>query len=369
MRVLPRSPWRPLVIIALGAGAIGFRLYQVHIPTRVHDSIDAIPDEFEQLHNLRLDALADGYGVEIHYVIDSLPDDTSIESATLERARSLKVGRRTEGQGILVFIDYGSGKMRIEVSPQLQDVFTDAFVGYLLRSHLLHFAERHNIELGLRMMLTLMAFRIQQAVLDERWDPSLLERTDTDTRLAAGGGASLKAMEPDPTPWLKSRHSPEAKATLGPQPTPEEAFATYLRWLRLDPIDARVDLFLPKSQAALDANPYTRPFMDLEVIKYDGRPFHIVERGDLAMVYVTNTPLVWPMLFRRSPAGWQVDVLAEWSHIAHYGPGTYIWAWRYLDDEWDLAFHDQFMRLDRMRYVRLRQGDNRPLAYGHHKWE
>lgn len=367
MRLWPKNPWRPLVLLAVGGAVIGYRLYLAHVPQRIHDVLHLIPDEQEQQANIALYALQSGYGADIHVVIDSLAADRTVEEAALDWMRSAKIGRRTSGRGMLVLIDFGSGRMRIEVTPALQGVFTDAFSGYLLRNHLRAFTNDRQVELGVRGLIILLTFRLQQALLDEEWDPTALATVREWSDPGDGGGASSVTRSRESPSWRR-RLPASIKETLGPQPTPDAAFAAYLRWAALDPADPRVDLFTPQSQAALDALPYTRPFFDLELLKYGNRPYRIVERGDMAMVYVTNTPLVGPMLFRRLERGWQIDVIDEWKHVSPLVNDPYVWGWRKLNDDWDQTFDDEFIDNRSQTWRWLKHGDMRRIRYGKLKW-
>jgi hypothetical protein len=46
---------------------------------------------------------------------------------------------------------------------------------------------------------------------------------------------------------------------------------------------------------------------------------HGTSRGDLATLYFTDDPLVSPHFFRRTSAGWVMDILADVSHFTGSG--------------------------------------------------
>lgn len=367
MRMMPRRPWRPLLLLAIGGAAINYKLYLAHVPGLIHDVVGLIPDDLEQRDNLELYGLQGGYGADVHIVLDSLDPTVSLEEEALAWVRRAKVGRSTSGRGMLVLRDFESGRMRFEVTPALQGVFTDAFTGYLLRKHLQYVTGGGQTERGLHLLIYLLTFRVQQALLEEEWDPTVLERVNVRSGLADGGGASGALQSTEAVPWVGSLPT-VVRETLGPQPTPAAAWAAYLRWLTLVPFDSRVGLFTSGSQEAPHTL-YTRPFQDLELLMYVGRPYRIVERDDMAMAYVTNTPLAWPMLFRRSELGWQVDAVGHGRHITRFTASAYAWGWERLDDDWDRVFDDQFVDSKSGVYRYLKCGDLRPLPYGDLKWD
>jgi hypothetical protein len=90
-----------------------------------------------------------------------------------------------------------------------------------------------------------------------------------------------------------------------------------------------------------------------------GHRYTIVERGDLAILYFTSTPLVSAHLFRRSPAGWQLDLLAEVRDTREFIGGRYTWQMRLTGDDYSRVFADLFANID--GFLRPALGDNRPL--------
>jgi tetratricopeptide (TPR) repeat protein len=98
-----------------------------------------------------------------------------------------------------------------------------------------------------------------------------------------------------------------------------------------------------------------------------------VERGDLAILFFTNTPLVSAHLFRRFPDGWRLDIAAEIQDTREFVGGPFTWGMMLTGDDYSSAFSDLFAdfgpmggpasgyRAQPTRLLRPARGDNRPL--------
>lgn len=331
---------------------------------RVHDEVGAISAPRVRENDEYLDLVHDALGIDVQYLLTATADTGDIRALALREARRRRVGADVDGRGLLVVIDYATHRMAFEVGPRLQGVFTDAFTGYLLRNHLDAFTDRGEAESGLRMLTHLIAWRAENALLGDEWDPRRVTHERDSTRLAIGGGARL-VMSDTGSAFGKPRLSPALKAYFGPQPTPEALLARYREWTVAEPIDMRVGLFTRGSQVLLDHVPYTRPFQDLEFMKTVGQSFRFIVRDSLGLMYSTSSPLISPSLLRRSAAGWQFDVASEWKCTAKYIGRGFTWGWVNCP-EYDAAFGDALVGIDDVG--RVRDGDNRRIPMGKTKF-
>jgi hypothetical protein len=366
MRIFPRSPWRPLAIVLLGLILIGWRLSRWIPPRQIYDRADVIADQPEMQGNFNLAVLRERYGVDARFVLLDNDSITDLAAYALNTMRRYRVGDSEGGRGIVVVLNYATRQMRMEIGPHLQGMFTDGFTGYVLRDHMGRFTDRNAAELGVRSLFHLLLWRAEEALAGNEWDATLLTHVRDSVRLANGGGAGAAMVEHGPAksrPRLPSR----VRAALGAQPTLEAAYDAYLRWTLSEPYDARVDLFTPASQNALDRTPYTRPFMDIEFLKYNGRAHRFVVRDSLALLHVTDSPIVPPSLLRRSAAGWQFDPDAEWRHFLQLPKSGFTWGWEPSDDLYSRAFADLFEPIDGV--MRLKEGNNQRLPMRKTRWD
>ena len=116
-------------------------------------------------------------------------------------------------------------------------------------------------------------------------------------RLAAGAGATTRApVNTNVRPWGERIATDETRAHFGPQPTPGDALARYHEAMRDGHYEPDLSLYTPQSQLILRSFQVARPFA--EFILFPVRAsYKIVEHGDLAILFFTNTPLCQPISF------------------------------------------------------------------------
>jgi uncharacterized protein len=366
MRIFPRSPWRPLALILVGLILIGWRISK-WIPSRhVYDRAHVILSQQEAQANLNLAVLRQRYGIDARFVLLDNDSISDLNSYALNTMRRYRVGDSEGGRGIVVVLNYASRDMRMEVGPHLQGIFTDGFTGYVLRTHVDRFTDRDAAELAVRSMFQLLLWRAEEALAGNEWNAGRLEHVRDSVRLASGGGATVGMSAGGPK-GVRPRLSSRVKATLGAQPSLEAAYDAYLRWTLSEPYDGRVELFTPTSQIAMDRTPYTRPVLDIEFLKYSGRPHRFVVRDSLALLYVTDSPIVPPSLLRRCPAGWQFDPDADWRHFIQLPRSGFTWGWEPYPDLYTLTFADLFEEIEGVS--RLTEGNNQRLPMRKTQWD
>jgi hypothetical protein len=184
-----------------------------------------------------------------------------------------------------------------------------------------------NPTLGFRLMLFMLQSHLRRAALGEEYDPEVVEFVE---------------------------------ARVGAQPTIEAAFRRDMEWLRWERNLPGVMLFTPASQEFLAGRPNSLAFNAYILSLEYGRPHVVLDRGDLGFLSFTKDPLNSPHMLRRTPAGWQIDLVAEVRNTQELAAGLYSWRYRGRGDDFSTVFADQLLQVS-PEIVRLRHGDNRPL--------
>lgn len=310
-----------------------------------------------------LQQMYDESGVDIRFLfIDSIPG--TLEDFALQQARALGIGRDVDRRGVLFAYDVQRHRLRVEVGPNLEPIFTDRFVGYLVRNQVRSFFAADNPTLGLRLTLFMLHARLRRAALGEEYDPRAADFIEARERLALGGGASARMPGAGEAGGLLSADlDTTATGSFQPQPTVEKAYEQYLEWLRSPRFLPSVPLFTSASQTYLSRLPMTLAFKDYVLFLEYGQPHAIVDHGDLGLMYFTGDPLVSPHFFRRTAGGWQFDMVTEVQNTRNFAGGPYTWGYLERDDDFSRAFSDQLVQVGPI--LRLRGGDNRPLRTLH----
>lgn len=346
--VARRTPWyrlhlRAMLLAAAGAGLVGWKLWSTHVPTRLYDRVDAVPAGTWTTVNTSLSGIMMESGVDLRVLIDSVPPGTDLADFSLKEARRLGIGRTSDRRSVLLVLDAASGGLRFEVGPNLEGIFPDAFVGRLLRAHVAVVQGEIPINLVLGSTMKVLQHRIRQSLLDREYDARIVTEIADSVRLAAGAGATWTGDFERP---LQLEIVPDTilERILGPGATAEDALQQYRTWLSLPVYVPRARFLLPASRAFFQREIKMTPaYWDYIRLMYVNSAMKVVTRGDLAIAFGTEDPLVEPLFFRRTAEGWQMDVMAEFLHSQSIVGGWYSWTWTIAGDEYDRAFEDMLV--------------------------
>jgi len=296
--------------------------------------------------------------------MNQAPTSSSRSSATCPAGTSrstLGVGKTVNGSGMLFVYDVGAKRLRIEVGPHLEGVFPDGFLGYLMRENTASFFATPDAELGLRLTIRIVMWRLRAASLGLAYDPTPVTYITDSVRLAAGGGATARAGAGLASPgFLGQPATAEERAHFSEQETPGLAYQRYLEWLRDGRKQVDVDLFTPESRTFLRSLPMTRAYNDFVLLSEIGQKYEIETRGPRAMLYFTSTPFVSPHFLRRTDDGWQLDLIADVSNSREYHGSSLTYTMVDSGDDYSHAFADM-MESWGEGWLRVRDGDNRQM--------
>lgn len=377
-----RSRYRPLVLLGLLAAAAGGVVLSraaagkhsspaAHTaPTppagaaRVLDEAGLLPAASRGKFEQYLSWIFQESDIDIRLVFVKGTGAKSIEELAVDRVRELRIGgRNREERGLLLLFDVEGRRMRAEVGYGLEAYFPDSFVGYLMRDHTRHFFSSGDPITGIRLMLFMLHHRIREEVVGNHFDPRVLDTLEHRGNLSGGAGASapLDVLgEPRASLGGRASGSRPAADLNRPQPTPAAAYGAYLEWLVRGDFQPSVGLLTPESQAYVASLPMTPAYFHYILMQEYGRAHRIETRGDRALLYFTDTPLVSPHFLRKSAAGWQMDIAAEVASTRNFVGGVFTWGYIGHDDPYSAALYDKFVRLKGGTY-RIVDGDNREL--------
>ena len=306
-----------------------------------------------------LGAVENESGIDIRVVfLDQVPGG-SLEEFTVRRARELGMGRTVDRRGVLLAYDVPGRRVRIEIGPTLQHIFTDRFVGYLIRHNVRTFFAAGDPNVGLLFTLRMMQARIRRQALGLEYDPRAADIIEDATRLATGGGAGGEvAAAGDRRGFVNVSADSAAARRYAAGATPEETFARYLGMMSSGQLVTDAGLFTPNTRAFLGRFPVTRAFVEDILLGEYGRAHRALVRNDLALLYFTDDPFISPHLLRRgADGGWMIDLAAEVRDTDERTGWPLSWTMVYQDDDYTRVFQDRYVSIARM--VRIADGDNR----------
>ena len=95
--------------------------------------------------------------------------------------------RSRQGRIILLLIDSGSDLTRLEISGDLEGIYTDAFSGYIQQQHMVYFFQERRVKDGVLAASEMIYERARQASLGKDF------QVPSRTALSTGGGATSEA--------------------------------------------------------------------------------------------------------------------------------------------------------------------------------
>ncbi|WP_373975465.1 TPM domain-containing protein [Chitinibacter sp. SCUT-21] len=298
-------------------------------------------------------------GIDVRMVFLPNMGNKPIETLAVDLMSQMQIGKQTGQQrGILLLYDVQGQRLKVEVGYGLEAVFPDVFVNYLVEKHTKTFFASGDVSLGLRLMLRLLQHRMREAVIGNDFDPRTISIASELPHLS--GGAGVKSELEVGTTRNKPVAQPNNADALPPGPSPTIAYQTYLTWLSTWPLNSNAGFLTTESRQYLASLPTSPAYAEYIFLSEYGKQFKVIERGDLALLYFTDTPFVSPHFFIQTDGVWQMDLMAEVRNTREHSGGEYTWAYHGDQDKYTYAFQDLLITVE--GYRRIKDGDNRPLV-------
>ena len=181
-----------------------------------------ILDDITESTGSQLALIKKDYAIEALIVtLASLPPAQSIESLAAEIFSNWEIGKTTGGRGLLILLADTEKLLKIEVSYELEDVFTDIFCGYIEDKQLKAYFLSDQVDIGL---IALMEEIEQRSQIKHQADYTKSRIEQLDNELLSGGAGAGRQLtdyrEEDVS--AAGRNYPAGR-------TPEEAWQTLIR--------------------------------------------------------------------------------------------------------------------------------------------
>lgn len=140
---------------------------------------------------------------DIDYRIYTARNLSDINQYAWETFNDEEVGSMSkQGRGLLLVIDPGKNKLRIEVSGNLESIYTDAFVSYLENRQMVPFFKLGRVDEGIFATSELIRTRAIQAQEGIEFDPSSVQGSlgggvSTDAGIGEGRDTTFTENKPD----------------------------------------------------------------------------------------------------------------------------------------------------------------------------
>ncbi len=276
----------------------------------VYDHAHIMPDALDY-SNEYLARIRDRYFIETVIVtLPALGDTRTIEMLAVELFEAWQIGRKFEGRGILLLLSNEHKQVKLEVSKELEDVFTDAFCGYIEDLQLKPYFFAGQLGTGL---LAVMEEIENRAEVKQQggYTQESISRLDQ-TLLTQGAGAKRDLRK-----FVREQVTAAARRYPAGN-TPAEAWETMIQSWRDKAREPSLGFY-----TALTRLTY-RDFRNLpdsryekDVLTYGDKHYEVIENDRFAVIFFGNHK-GWdnaPFLFCRTDEGWQYDIVHQRKYI------------------------------------------------------
>jgi hypothetical protein len=268
-----------------------------------------ILEHYEEGAHRYLRRIAERFHIEALIVtLPGLGTARTIQEIAVDIVNQWEIGRNFEGRGVLFVLVDKQKQVKLEVGYELEDVFTDAFTGYVEDLQLKPYFLAQDIGTGLIAVLEELERRAQIKHQGD-YTPGMIAKLDEDL-LAGGAGAKRQLTR------YQLEASSRSTTSLTPDDgasTPDQAWRIMLsKWAGEGP-HVKADIYTEMTK--LEMGDQNRPDQRTKAAlsHWQGASYQVLQDGDHAVIYFGDKK-GWnnaPFLFCKTPSGWKFDIVHQ----------------------------------------------------------
>lgn len=273
-----------------------------------------------------LDALSTLYGIEACIVtLTESPGKKPIQHLAVEILNNWHIGRAYNGKGILFVFIESNKQVKFEVGYELEDVFTDAFSGYIEDLQLKPNYRKGNLEVGIIAVFEEVEKRAEIKKLGNYTQNQI---ADFDAELlSGGGGASKKLSAYKQTGSEKQTGYPLLELSeSNSAATPGKAWEIMLDKWTGGSTYQDIDIYTEATKMAMgnqnDPNDKRVTSQAKLLLKV---PYSVKQDRNVALIHF-NSKKGWesaPYLFAHDGIGWKFDIVSQRKYVVFGSKGSW----------------------------------------------
>ena len=254
------------------------------------------------------------YGIEILIVaLPSLENHYTINEAAAHLFTNWKIGKGNDGRGMLLLFVDDEKKVKLEMSYDLEDVFTDAFTGHIQDVQLQPRYTSGQLEIGFISVMEELESRAQVKYKDDYTKASIAALDLDYLSQGAGAGKNLKTYrnrsENLPPPSIEPFNTAYPAGAR-----PADAWQTLLQSWRDRVKDPALGVYTPLTRLAYrDFTHRPDASLNKQYATYASKNYTVRQEGNAAVIDFGKKE-GWanaPFLFCRTGEGWQFDIVHQ----------------------------------------------------------
>jgi hypothetical protein len=261
-----------------------------------------------------LDSLSNLYSIEPCIVtLNELPDAITLEQLAVEILNNWQIGRNYNGKGLLFLFIESDKLIKFEVAYELEDVFTDAFSGYIEDLQLGPNYSKGNLEIGIIAVFEEIESRAELKQIGQYSGDEVILR---DAELLSGGAGASKKL----SVYEESRPQKQTRFQLPQTPpykyaaTPGNAWEIMLNKWAGGNSYADFDIYTAATKMAMgDQNNPDDQRVAAQAKLLLNVPYIVKQDKNVALIHF-NKEKGWkyaPYLFANDGKGWKFDIVNQ----------------------------------------------------------
>lgn len=260
---------------------------------------------YEEGAHRYLERLASRFHIEALIVsVPALPQGHTLETLAVDLTNNWRIGAQHEGRGLLLLLVDEPKQVKLEVGYALEDVFTDAFSGYVEDLQLGPYFRAGDVGTGLIATVEMLEERAQ--IKDQgAYTPDTIAQADGE--LLAGGAGARR----DLTRYAQAAPSASTSGPGRGARSPEQAWEIMLAKWAGEGADIDVDVYTEMTRLAMGdpdkPDPRTLKWLD----HWRNADYQVLRDGDHAVIWFGDVD-GWensPFLFCNTGDGWKFDIV------------------------------------------------------------
>lgn len=258
-----------------------------------------------------LEIIKTDYAIDaVIVVLPAQPPGETIETLAVKIFSDWQIGKATGGRGLLLLLSDQEKQIKIEVSYELEDVFTDVFCGYIEDKQLKAYYLSDQVDIGL---VAVMEEIEQRAQIKHLANYTAADIEQLDAELLSGGAGAKRQL----SDYRKEAVSPVGQHYPAGR-TPAEAWQNLIRSWEDKARDPNLGVYTEITKLAY------REFQNLpdsryeeDVGTYKTKPYEVIQNDGYAVIFFGKKQ-GWenaPFLFCRTEAGWQLDIVHQRKYV------------------------------------------------------
>lgn len=290
-----------------------------------------------QYHRMMLDKY------DIDYRVLTWQENTDIDWQAYQVFNDNDVGNQSQKQrGLLLLINTANDEVRLEVSGNLESVFTDAFVGYIEKRQMVPFFRLGRVGDGVFATSELLRIRAEEASQGKAFDPASIAGS-----FGAGARSDAKIDAGKETRFA------EGKTDVLAAKSPEETLSRLFKAMANRNARSDLDIYTPETRAFMSEMVVSPAQMDNAAKRYakceQERVVYSEDKQRAVVLHKLSDRSCDPFAFDRGDDGkWRINLKAVGNGLGHtYGNVWYLHYGRQKESglhDYYFGFRDYYFR-------------------------